>query len=76
MYSKLEENCKDHLGWNFLFGYVVCVYLVAYERHPAVVGPGEGFDRRVPVINQLDRPASLVLNTSFETTKLWQAIHS
>ena len=36
--------------------------LVAYERHPPVVGPGEGRDRGAPVVDELDRPATLVLD--------------
>ena len=36
--------------------------LVAYERHPPVVGPGEGRDRGAPVVDELDAPPPLVLN--------------
>ena len=40
---------------------IFSIYLVADERHPAVVGPGEGADRSVPVVDQLDAPPSFVL---------------
>ena len=36
--------------------------LVTYERHPPVVGPGEGRDRGAPVVDELDAPPPLVLN--------------
>ena len=36
--------------------------LVAYERHPPVVGPGEGRDRGAPVVDELDAPPPLVLD--------------
>ena len=37
-------------------------YLIADERHPAVVGPREADDWRVPVVDELDGPAALVLD--------------
>ena len=37
------------------------LYLVADEGHPAVMRPGEGGDRSVPVVDQLDAPAAFVL---------------
>ena len=36
--------------------------LVADESHPAIMGPGEGVDRSVPVVDQLNAPPSFVLN--------------
>ena len=35
--------------------------LVADERHPAIVRPGEGGDGSVAVVDQLDAPAAFVL---------------
>ena len=37
-------------------------HLVAYERHPAVVRPGEADDGRGPVVDELDAPPTLVLD--------------
>lgn len=36
--------------------------LVAYKRHPPVVGPGEGRDRGAPVVDELYAPSPLVLD--------------
>ena len=40
---------------------IFSIYLVADERHPPIVGPGEGRDGGVSVVDQLNAPSPFVL---------------
>ena len=57
----ISKNYQN-LGFkNFFF----CTYLIADERHPAVVRPREADDGRVAVVDELDGPTALVLEPQF-----------
>ena len=49
-------------------------YLVADERHPAVVRPGEADDGRVAVVDELDGPAALVLEPQLRSIRLFESL--